>query len=151
MPWKPNVTVAAVIATQGRFLLVQERDGARTVLNQPAGHLEPDESLTQAVVRETLEETGRHFRPEALVGIYRYHSAANGITYLRFCFCGSASEPETDRELDPDIVTTLWLSAEALEARHSELRSPLVQRCIGDYLAGQRYPLELLAELTPQP
>lgn len=151
MIWKPNVTVAAIIESGGRFLLVQERDGSRMVLNQPAGHLEPHESLAEAVTRETLEETGRRFRPEAVVGIYRFHSAANGITYLRFCFCGGASEPDAGRTLDPDIVANLWLSPAELEGRRHELRSPLVPRCIADYLAGRRYPLDMLRELDREP
>ncbi len=149
MTWKPNVTVAALIESGGRFLLVQERDADRLVLNQPAGHLEPGESLVAAAVRETLEETGRPFHPQGIVGVYRYQSPGNGITYLRFCFCGEASDPEIGRRLDPDIVRTLWLSPADLDARRAELRSPLVMRCIHDYLAGRRYPLELLGELDP--
>ena len=150
MIWKPNVTVAAVIESAGRYLLVQERDQERVVLNQPAGHLEPHESILDAVVRETLEETGRHFQPQALVGIYRFHSTDNGITYLRVCFCGSASDPEPDRILDPDIIDTVWLAPEAIEHRSRELRSPLVQHCIRDYQAGRRYPLDLLVDLSNQ-
>ncbi len=101
MTWKPNVTVAALIESGGRFLLVQERDRDRLVLNQPAGHLEPGESLVAAAVRETLEETGRPFHPQAIVGVYRYHSADNGVTYLRFCFCGEAADPEIGRRPRP--------------------------------------------------
>ncbi len=149
MTWKPNVTVAALIESSGRFLLVQERDADRVVLNQPAGHLEPGESLVTAAVRETLEETGRAFNPQGIVGVYRYQNTGNGITYLRFCFCGEAADPEVGRRLDPDIVTTLWLSPADLETRRPELRSPMVMRCIHDYLAGRRYPLELLGELDP--
>lgn len=144
MTWKPNVTVAAIVESDGRFLLVQERAGGRLVLNQPAGHLEPGESLVEAVIRETLEETAREFRPEALIGVYRYHREESGVTYLRFCFAGAVSEPESGRALDPDIVATLWLSAQDLETRRDELRSPLVRRCVADYLAGRRYGLELL-------
>lgn len=150
MTWKPNVTVAAVIEHDGRYLLVQERDRGRLVLNQPAGHLEPHESLLDAVRRETLEETGRQFEPDALVGIYRFHSAAQDITYLRVCFCGRVSEPEPGRRLDPDIVDNVWLGADTLAQRNAELRSPLVQRCISDHQAGFRYPLELLVELDSQ-
>lgn len=147
MTWKPNVTVAAVIEAQGRYLLVQERDHGALVFNQPAGHLEPGESLLQAVVRETLEETGRRFEPEALVGIYRYHSPEQHITYLRVCFCGPASEPDPAAERDPDIADSVWLAPETLQERSAELRSPMVQRCIEDHRAGRRFPLDLLVEL----
>lgn len=150
MTWKPNVTVAAIIESAGRYLLVQERDRERVVLNQPAGHLEPHESLMDAVVRETLEETGRHFQPQALVGIYRFDNTDNGITYLRVCFCGNASAPEPGRALDADIIDTVWLAPEAVERRHRELRSPLVQHCIRDYQSGRRYPLDLLVDLSSQ-
>ena len=148
MTWRPNVTVAAVVEHQGRFLLVQEHDGARTVLNQPAGHLEPGESLLQAVVRETLEETARVFEPEGLVGIYRFASPQQGITYLRFCFHGRCGPAEEGRPLDPDIHGTLWLEPTQLASRSEGLRSPLVVRCIEDYLAGRRYPLALLTDLS---
>lgn len=145
MPWKPNLTVAAIIESDGRFLLVQERDQQRLVLNQPAGHLEPGESLVAAAIRETREETGRHFEPEAIIGIYRYHSPTNDVTYLRVCFSGTASAPQPGLALDTDIVDNVWLSQEELLQR--QLRSPLVARCVADYLAGVRYPLDLLIEL----
>lgn len=151
MTWKPNVTVAAVIEAEGRYLLVRERDRERLVLNQPAGHLEPGESLLDAVVRETREETGRDFHPEAVLGIYRHYSAAQDITYLRVCFCGSVSERDPHLALDGDIVDTLWLPAADLVRRRSEMRSPMVLRCIEDYRAGRRFPLDLLVEPDHEP
>lgn len=147
MTWKPNVTVAAVIERDGKFLIVEERDGPRLVYNQPAGHLEAGETLVQAAMREMLEETARAFRPTALVGVYRYKSAHNGITYLRFCFTGECGEPDPGRTLDPDIVQALWLSRDELERCGEQLRSPMVLRCIDDYLAGRRWPLDLLTEI----
>lgn len=144
--WKPAVTVAAVICQDGRFLLVQEetREGLR--LNNPAGHLEPGESPLEAVVREALEETARNFQAEALLGLYlsRFSRPATGedITYLRIAYAGRVGDPLPGRSLDTGIVTTLWLTPEEIRARRAEHRSPLVQRCIDDHLAGRRFPLE---------
>jgi len=148
MTWKPNVTVAAVVERHGRFLLVRERDGGSVVLNQPAGHLEQGESLLQAVARETLEETGREFEAAGLVGVYRYPSEQQGLTYLRFCFHGHCSAADPERTLDPDILDTLWLTPGELATRTESVRSPLVRRCLDDYLAGRRYPLSLLTDLA---
>lgn len=144
MVWKPNVTVAAVVEQEGRFLLVEERVSGELLYNQPAGHLEPGESLVAGAVREMLEETAYGFSPEALVGIYRWHHAAKNVTYLRFAFTGRVTGYDPGRRLDRGIVRAAWFSldeARALAPRH---RSPLVLRCIEDYLAGRRYPLELL-------
>jgi 8-oxo-dGTP pyrophosphatase MutT (NUDIX family) len=146
MIWKPNVVVAAIIEREGKFLLVEEKADGRLVLNQPAGHLDEGESLIQAVVRETLEETAWHFAPEALLGVYRWPHPVKGITYLRFAFTGRVTQHEESRALDHDIVRTLWLSPEEIRAEHARHRSPQVERCLNDYLAGRRYPLELLAE-----
>ncbi len=147
MTWRPNVTVAAVIGNGGKFLVVEERDGPRTVYNQPAGHLEAEETLVQACVREVLEETARPFRPTMLVGIYRYTSIHNGITYLRFCFAGECGDMDPTLSLDPDIIRTLWLSRDELAQRAELLRSPMVLHCIDDYLAGKQWPLDLLTDL----
>ncbi|MBI3897061.1 MAG: NUDIX hydrolase [Gammaproteobacteria bacterium] len=147
MIWKPNVTVAAIAEQDGRFLLVEERDNRALVLNQPAGHLDEGESLIAAVIRETLEETAWHFAPQALLGIYRWQHPSKGTTYLRFAFIGRALEHEPNRVLDDGIVRALWLTPAEIQQQASRHRSPQVQRCIDDYRAGRRYPLDLLADL----
>jgi ADP-ribose pyrophosphatase YjhB (NUDIX family) len=144
MIWKPHVTVAAVIERDGKFLLVEEQtvDGIR--FNQPAGHLECRESLTDAVIREALEETAYHFVPTALVGIYNWRNEARDVTYLRFAFAGAIAGNDQGRALDDGIIAAHWFSIDevrALEARH---RSPMILRCIEDWQAGKRYPLDLL-------
>jgi ADP-ribose pyrophosphatase YjhB (NUDIX family) len=143
--WKPSVTVAAVVEREGRFLLVEERIDGRLVLNQPAGHLDPGESLIQACRREVLEETAHHFEPRALVGVYRWHYAKKDVTFLRFCFCGGVTRVDAGGKLDKGIVAAPWLTATELEARKADHRSPLVAKCMADYLAGKRYPLELFS------
>lgn len=144
--WTPHLTVAAIIERHGRFLVVEEESEGRRVINQPAGHVEENESLCDAVVRETLEESGRHFQPEAITGVYRWRSPLNGVTYLRIAFCGSCGERDSEAKLDSGIIATHWLDAASLQ-HSSRLRSPLVLHCIHDYLAGQRYPLDLIDEL----
>jgi 8-oxo-dGTP pyrophosphatase MutT (NUDIX family) len=145
--WKPSVTVAAIIERDGLFLLVEEETSDGIRINQPAGHLDPGESLEQAVVRETLEETAHDFTPTALVGMYmsRYKSARTGeeVTYLRFTFCGEAGA-EYDRPLDDGILRTLWMSRDEMAACRERHRSPLVLQCVDEYLSGKRAPLELL-------
>ena len=140
--WKPSATVAAVIERDGRFLLVEERIDGRLVLNQPAGHLDPGESLVAACRREVLEETAHRFEPTALVGIYRWHYAPKDVTFLRFCFAGDLKQAE-NLPLDKEIVRLHWLAPEELRARRAEHRSPLVQQCVDDYLAGKRFSLEV--------
>jgi 8-oxo-dGTP pyrophosphatase MutT (NUDIX family) len=146
--WKPNVTVAAVVERDGRFLLVEEEtpDGIR--LNQPAGHLDPGETPLDGAIREALEETACMFTPSALLGIYMARSLSaterEPVTYLRFAFVGTVSEPEPGRALDHGIVRTLWLTAGEIRARQPEHRSPLVMKCVDDYVAGQRYPLSVV-------
>jgi 8-oxo-dGTP pyrophosphatase MutT (NUDIX family) len=143
--WKPSVTVAAVIERQGKFLLVQERIDERLVLNQPAGHLDPGESLLAACRREVLEETAHPFEPSGLVGVYRWHYAAKDVTFLRFCFRGRISEADSSRGLDKEIVALHWLTPAQLAERRAEHRSPLVQKCVEDFLAGRHFPLEILS------
>jgi phosphatase NudJ len=154
--WKPSVTVAAVIEKQidglQKFLLIEEetRDGLK--LNNPAGHLDPGESPVHGCVRETLEETAFHFKPTAIVGVYlsRFERSASGsegaldITYLRFAFCGELGEHVAGKALDKGIVRTVWMTADEIRASTAMHRSPLLLRCLEDYLAGKRYPLELV-------
>ena len=144
MIWKPHVTVAAVIEQDGKFLLVEEEtdDGAR--LNQPAGHWEADETLAQGVIREALEETAYHFDPEWLQGIYRWRHPRKDITYLRFAFAGRAHGHDPQRPLDSGILRAIWMSPDEIRASAGRHRSPLVLQCMEDYLAGKRYPLELM-------
>lgn len=143
MVWKPDVTVAAIIERDGRFLLVEERIRGHLVFNQPAGHLEDGESLIQAVVRETLEETAWSFRPASLVGVYLWRSQ-RGHTTLRFAFTGSVDHFDAGRVLDPPVQATHWLTRQEVLQRRAQLRTVLVTRCIDDYLAGKRLPIEAL-------
>ena len=144
MVWKPHVTVAAVVERDGKFLLVEEQteDGIR--FNQPAGHLECREALTDAVIRETLEETGYHFVPTALVGVYNWRNEARDLTYLRFAFAGEILGHDADRVLDEGIIAAHWLTPDEIRAGRAQHRSPLIVRCMEDCLAGRRYPLELM-------
>lgn len=148
--WRPSVTVAAVIEDGGRYLLVQEHTPEGLRLNQPAGHLDPGESLLQAVVREVREETACDFAPQALLGVHlaRFERAGDTITYLRFAFCGTVGDPVPGRALDTPIVRTLWLTPEEIAARAAEHRSVLVQRCIDEHRAGLRFPLDVLRGMT---
>ena len=143
MSLKFDLTVAANAERAGRFLCVQERAERRAVLNQSAGHLESGESLIEAVVRETREETGREFTPEFVTGLYLWTGPA-GRTVLRVAFASSIGERNAGAALDRAIIRTVWLDREQLRSRNGELRSPLVLLCIEDYLRGVRYPLELL-------
>ena len=143
MIWKPNVTVAAVIEQKGRFLLVEEMTNQGLRFNQPAGHLEPDESLIEAVSREAMEESAYHFSPERLLGIYRWRSPED-TTYLRFAFTGSVTGHDAARKLDEGILRTVWLTPDEIRATQARHRSPLILRCVEDYLAGKAYPLEIL-------
>jgi len=146
MPPKLDLTVAAVAEDGGRFLFVQERASRRVVLNQPAGHLEEGESLVDAVVREVREETAREFRPEAVTGLYLWQGPARR-TILRVAFCGRVGERDAALPLDGAIIRAVWLDRNELAARNAEHRSPLVMRCVNDYLRGARYPLELLSHV----
>ena len=143
-----SVTVAAVAQRDGRFLVVEEQADGGLRLNQPAGHLEPGETLVAAAAREALEETAYRFTPESLLGVYRWRNP-QGITYVRFAFVGQAAGPEPGRALDQGIVRALWLTPDELQAERARHRSPLVYRCVEDYLAGRRFPLELLVEPGP--
>jgi 8-oxo-dGTP pyrophosphatase MutT (NUDIX family) len=147
MSWKPDITVAAIVERAQRFLIVEERIGGKLVFNQPAGHVENDESLIAAVIRETREETGCEFVPAALVGVYNWRKPGGRKDTLRFAFAGSAASPAATAVLDHPIIATHWLTRHELQARTAALRSPLVLRCVDDYLSGLRHPLTLVSDL----
>ena len=145
--WQPDVTVATVVVRDGRVLCVEERADGALVLNQPAGHLEPDEGLTDAALRETLEETGWDVRLTAFVGAYQWKAPGSGRHYLRFAFAAEPLRFHPDRPLDTGIVRALWLTpAELLDARERH-RSPLVWEAVADCLGGRRQPLSVLRQL----
>ena len=139
-----HVTVAAIIEENDRFMLVEESIQGQLVYNQPAGHLEENETLLEAVVRETLEETAWQFVPEYITGLYQWTQPQSRQTFMRICFAGQHRQFDAGRKLDTGIVRTVWLDRQEILARQDKLRSPLVLACIDDYLQGRRYPLELL-------
>jgi len=146
MPELPHITVAAVVPNDGRLLMVKERSAGQEVINQPAGHLENNETLLQAVIRETLEETRWQIRPQAVLGLYHYTSASNNITYVRVCFLAEPLEEDPTAPLDPDIIEPLWLTPDQIRQRGAQLRSPIVVSAVDDYLRGISYPLSLVCE-----
>ncbi len=145
--WTPHLTVAAVIEHGGWFLMVRERADGAYVYNQPAGHLEPNERLADAVVREVLEETHRHFEPDALVGVYRWVHPVNAETHVRVAFSGRVTAAAPGMPADEAVVRADWWRYQDLQAVEGELRSPMVMRGLDDYRAGHRYPLELLRDI----
>jgi 8-oxo-dGTP pyrophosphatase MutT (NUDIX family) len=150
MARSPDITVAAVTETDGRFLVVEERINRRLVFNQPAGHVEHGETLLAAVIREVREETAWGFQPEALIGVYLWRNPSSGRSTMRFTFTGTVMDHRAHQPLDRGIVCTHWLSRADLIEREQRLRSPLVLRCIEDYLGGARQPLDAVAELDLQ-
>ena len=146
MVWKPHVTVAAVIERDGKFLLVEEKTDSGIRYNQPAGHLECREALTDAVSREVLEETAYRFVPKYLVGVYNWRNEAKDLTYLRFTFGGDIVGHDVGRPHDEGIIAAHWLTLDEIQARQASHRSPMLMRCIDDWLAGRRYPLDLLVQ-----
>jgi 8-oxo-dGTP pyrophosphatase MutT (NUDIX family) len=144
MIWTPRTTVAAVIERDNQFLMVEEIVDGKMTLNQPAGHLESGESLIEAIIRETQEETAWQFTPTGLVGIYRWVHEKSGDTYMRFAFHGKLGDHDTSQSLDADIHAAIWLSKDELLNRNNEFRSPLVFDCFNDYINGERYSLQLL-------
>ena len=145
--WKPNVTVAAIVEREGRFLLVEEETDDGLMLNQPAGHLEANESLVEGAARETLEETAYEFTPQYLVGVYCWRHTDRNVTFLRFAFAGMLGTHYPERALDTGIVRALWLTAAEVRASRGRHRSPMVVRCMDDYQRGTRAPLDLLVHL----
>ncbi|MGB5209192.1 MAG: NUDIX hydrolase [Gammaproteobacteria bacterium] len=151
MSFRPEITVAALTQRGDRFLMVEERASGRIVFNQPAGHLEDGESLAEAVIRETLEETAWRVEPEAVTGVYLWRNPSNGKAFLRVGFAVRCLEHDPDQMLDDGILRAMWISPGELRATPGKLRSPLVMSCIHDYLAGRRYPLDMLRALHLNP
>ena len=148
--WKPNVTVAALIERDGRYLLVEEETDEGLRYNQPAGHLDEGESLAAACAREALEETAWQFRPSALVGIYQWPRPQGDITYLRFAFSGELGEFDPGRRLDDGILRAVWLTPAEIEACRDHHRSPLIVQCVRDHLAGRRFPRDLIRHYSDE-
>jgi len=145
--WRPDVTVACVIAREGRFLVVEERVRGELVINQPAGHLEPHETLCAAAVRETLEETAWTVALSGLVGVYQWTNCANDSHFLRFTFAAEVVHHDTQRRLDEGILRAVWMTRDEIAAERARLRSPMVLRCVDDFLAGKCQPLDSLVPL----
>jgi 8-oxo-dGTP pyrophosphatase MutT (NUDIX family) len=146
--WQPDVTVATIVVHDGKLLMVEEDVSGRRVINQPAGHLEPDESLVAAAIRETLEESGWDVVPTALVGLYQWKSPADGRHFLRVAMAADPVRHHPERPLDSGVLRALWLTPSELQADAERHRSPLVWRAVADYLAGSRYPLSALTHLA---
>lgn len=143
MSWQPHLTVATVIEQDSRFLLVQEYSDNQLVINQPAGHLEANETLEQAAIRETYEETGWRIKLTGLLGFALYTAPSNNVTYYRTTFIGQTLSHDSLQPLDPDIHSTLWLSYEEMLASSDRMRSHLVIKACQQYLAGHHYPLSI--------
>jgi len=144
MEWQPHITVATVVEDNGRFLLVEELQDGQVVFNQPAGHLDPDESLCEAAIRETLEETGWDVELTGVIGIYLYTAPSNGVTYQRVCFAGKPLKHHPDHPLDDGIIGPRWLTRDELLTLRPQWRSELLIRCLDDYLADPLHSLELI-------
>ncbi len=147
MSWHPHLTVACIVEHQNKFLFVEEYALGKVVLNQPAGHLEADETLAQATIRETLEESGYQIQVKGLVGYYSHKSPINNESYYRMCFYGALVSEEANTELDVDIIQALWLSFDEFKAREHQIRTPMVKICLDDYLAGKRFPVDFIHEI----
>ncbi len=147
MQWMPHATVAAIVEDNGKFLLVEETTDRGNRFNQPAGHLEDNETLIEAVVRETLEETAYTFNPTELLGIYHWKHEHNDTTYLRFAYIGKVSEHQPERALDEGIIRSVWMTVDEIRSKATLMRSPQVLTCIEDYLSGQRFPLSVVTHL----
>jgi len=147
MQWKPHATVAAIVEDNGKFLLVEEETERGNRFNQPAGHLEDNESLIEAVIRETQEETAYVFTPEALLGIYHWKHEHNDTTYLRFAYIGSVSSHQPELGLDEGIIRTVWMTVDEIRSNAELMRSAQVITCIEDYLSGRKFPLSVVTHL----
>lgn len=149
MIWTPHATVATIVEKDGKFLFVDEMADGIRVLNQPAGHVDECEPILDAALRETLEETGWEVEITHLVGIYTYTAPHNQVTYYRFCYAARPVRELADAQLDHGIIGPVWLSLEELKARQDQWRSPLVMKCVQDYVAGKQFPLDLVYEHPP--
>jgi ADP-ribose pyrophosphatase YjhB (NUDIX family) len=147
MQWMPHATVAAIVEDNGKFLLVEETTERGNRFNQPAGHLEDNETLIQAVIRETLEETAYAFKPESLLGVYHWKHTHNDTTYLRFAYIGSVSNHQPLLALDEGIIRAVWMTADEMRTNAMLMRSPQVLTCVEDYLSGQKFPLSVVTHL----
>ena len=145
MIWTPHATVATIVEQDNKLLMVEERSYGRCVFNQPAGHVDENESIFEAAERETLEETGWRVQLKSLVGTYIYTAPENSVTYYRFCFAATTVEHVTT-ELDQDIIGAHWLSRDEIKGKGASLRSPLIQRCIQDYDEREHLPLHYIYE-----
>jgi len=143
--WTPHATVATIIECDSKFLMVEELSSGNAVINQPAGHIEAGETVVDAAIRETLEETGWHCRPNALVGLYTYTAPANGVTYHRYCLSAQALSAQEGAVLDDGIIGPRWMTIEELR-NCPNLRSPMVLTCAEDYLRGRQFPLDVIIE-----
>lgn len=150
MIWTPHATVAVVVEKDGKYLLVKEHSSGETVYNQPAGHVEENESIFDAAIRETLEESGWQVELKSVIGLYTYKAPSNGVTYYRICFEATAIERVTEL-LDKDIISAHWLSYDEITLLGVQLRSPLVKTCIDDFRSNKRYPLSLINESAFKP
>ena len=149
MAWEPHVTVAAVIEKDGKYLIVEEKSEGRIVFNQPAGHVDGNETLAQATLREIREETGWDVTLESVLGIYVYTSPTNGVTYYRICFVAKPVAEIPGAELDTDIIRALWMSEDEIRAAKDKLRSPMVLKSLDDFKTKPRIPLDFIYELHP--
>lgn len=144
MTWAPHVTVATIVERDGRFLMVYEDADGKRVYNQPAGHLDPRETLQEAAVRETLEETAWHVKLTGVVGVNLYEAPNNGVTYMRTTFIAEAIQQDTGRPLDTGIIEAVWLTYEDILERRAQLRSPMTLQIIDEYRAGRRFPMTVV-------
>lgn len=147
MTWKPHLTVAAVIERDGQFLMVKERSDNLTVYNQPAGHVENEETIFDAIVREVNEETAWHFTPEYIVGLYKWRKADIDRTFVRICYSGTVKDHNALQQLDDGILSANWMTIEELMNMDTQkMRSPMVRQCINDYGKGSQFPLDFITE-----
>ncbi|WP_286267238.1 NUDIX hydrolase [Thalassotalea atypica] len=142
--FKPNTTVAAIVHCQGKFLVVEEIEHGKRVFNQPAGHIEANESLVCAIKRELKEETGLRLEPDYLSGVYYFHRSDLSLYFLRFCFVFELEEQQAGTPEDDEILANHWFSYDEIIEKNDQLRSAMVLDCIEDYLSGQKMPLSML-------